>query len=298
MSTDHLGILVGVDGSEHADHAIDWAAQEASTARRPLVLVHGCGEVAPAWTEGAVPDYRGVQAAALEQGRAITAAARLRALQTDPDLEIAEVVDTVEPRKLLLDRSTSGELLVVGSRGRGPLKRLLLGSVSTALTRHCDVPLVVVRPPTDAHSAHGGVLVADDATPASRPVLEFAYRQADQRNLPLTVLHCSTALWGSPPDPDADPDSVQAALWTEERIDVAESVAGFSEKYPQVRVTLRVAQGFPEAVVPLASSSMDLVVVGSRRRNPLQRLLTGAVSTSVVEHAACPVAVVPVPASS
>lgn len=287
----HLGILVGVDGSEHSDLAVDWAAQEASTTRRPLTLAHGCGEVSSAPTPALLPDEHGVRAGLLEHGRTVTAAARARALAVDPHLEVSEVVETTEARALLLERSVHAEMLVVGSRGRGLLERLLLGSVSTAVARHCEVPLVVVRPPG---AAHAGVLVADDATPASRTVLEFAYQQADQRHLPLTVLHCSTAVWGLPPGPGEDPGSVRAALWNDERIDLAESIAGLAEKYPDVVVRSQVGRGFPEAVVPLASSTMDLVVVGSRHRTALQRLLAGAVSTVVVEHASCPVAVVPV----
>ena len=80
-------------------------------------------------------------------------------------------------------------MIVVGSRGRGPVTSLLLGSVSVAVSKHASCPVVVQRPtPTD--TTRHGILVGVDGTESSLPAIEFAYRMASSRELSLTVLHC------------------------------------------------------------------------------------------------------------
>jgi nucleotide-binding universal stress UspA family protein len=75
-------------------------------------------------------------------------------------------------------------------------------------------------------------------------------------------------------------------------------MAGMGEKYPDVHVTTRVAQGAPEQVLADASERMDLVVVGAHQKGRLSRAFFGSVSVYVVEHARCPVAVVPLATAS
>ena len=69
------------------------------------------------------------------------------------------------------------------------MRGLLLGSVSAALVQHAHCPVVVVRP-EHRELVRNGILVGFDASPESRPVLEFAYREAYLHQLPLTVLEC------------------------------------------------------------------------------------------------------------
>ena len=122
-------------------------------------------------------------------------------------------------------------------------------------------------------------------------MLEFAYRQAALRRLPLTVLHC---FWG-----------VQAAvggayLGTDrvadlesERLLLAESMAGLAEKHPDVTVRTRMASGLPQDQLVRMGERMNMIVVGAHQRGRVQRMLFGMVSIAVTEHAVCPVAVVP-----
>ena len=83
----------------------------------------------------------------------------------------------------------TAHLVVLGSRGRGPLRSSVLGSVSASVARHAHCPVVVCRPGGAPDTVHG-VLVGADGADASRPVLEFAFLQASLRGMPLTVMHC------------------------------------------------------------------------------------------------------------
>jgi nucleotide-binding universal stress UspA family protein len=71
-------------------------------------------------------------------------------------------------------------------------------------------------------------------------------------------------------------------------------VAGLAERHPDVEVREVIQHGLPDARVTLASDEMDLVVVGTHQGTRLQQLVFGSVSMQVIEHATCPVAVVPV----
>lgn len=182
-------------------------------------------------------------------------------------------------------------MLVLGSRGRGAVGSLLLGSVGVAVARHASCPVVVHRP---AHRGvvRNGVLVAVEASPESRPVLEFAFHEAELAQLPLTVMHCywdvQSYVTGAYP-PGRTTFDLEGA-----HLQLSELMAGLGEKYPGVHVTKAFVHGTPEVRVPEASEHMDLVVVGSHHASWRKQLVLGSVSTAVLERAHAPVAVVPV----
>jgi nucleotide-binding universal stress UspA family protein len=283
-------IVVGIDGSESSDHALDWAADQAVLEHRALTLVYGSGSPVPAWTDVGVADpylgFPALQAA----GRAVIDEARARVAARAPALEVRGVVEVVDARTLLLEQSRTAALVVLGSRGRGPVRSALLGSVGVAVARHADCPVVIHRPYGN-QTARRGILVADDATRESLPVLEFAYRQAELTKLPLTVMHCYADVESVTTPSYAGSGSVDVES---ERRELAESVAGLATEHPDVEVHEDVEHGLLEVRVPLASDEMDLVVVGAHQGSRLQQLMYGSVSVQVLEHGTCPVAVVPV----
>jgi nucleotide-binding universal stress UspA family protein len=277
-------IVVGVDGSNASARALSWAVQQAQAERRPLMLVHTINAVTPAFLDAAIVDARDAGSVLDAAGRAVLADARHEVERTAPDLEVHEVFDLADPRDRLLELAGDASMIVVGSRGRGSARSLLLGSVSVALVRHAHCPVVVVRP-GHVGTVRNGVLVGVDTEPESLPVLELAFRQASLHDLPLTVLHTPWDLRGGT---EAESD----------RLALAETTAGMGEKYPEVHVTTRMASGAPEAVLTDASDRMDLVVVGAHQKGRFSRAFFGSVSVYVVEHATCPVAVVPLSTSS
>ncbi len=199
---------------------------------------------------------------------------------------------TGDARTLLLGASQHAHLVVVGSRGLGAVRTLLLGSVSAAVAGNAACPAVVCRPRVDSSSA--GIVVGADGTPESLPVIEFAYRQASLRQQRLSVLH---GFW------DADAAVAQyrqARGWevsapdlTDLRAMLSESVAGMSEAWPDVDVELVLRHGFVEEALAPRQGAWDLVVVGRHPGGSSLRLLQSSVSRLVLERARSTVAVVP-----
>ena len=151
MHTKPGSIVVGVDGSPHSMRALDWAVQQAVAEHRPLTLVHTIHAVTPAFMDAAIVDVRDGRSVLDAAGHQVLASARAKVESTAPDLEVHEVFDLADPREMLLQLSEDAAMLVVGSRGRGQLRSLLLGSVSVFVVRHAHCPVVVVRPGYDEH---------------------------------------------------------------------------------------------------------------------------------------------------
>ena len=132
------------------------------------------------------------------------------------------------------------------------------------------------------------MVVGVDATPASQAVLEFGFEYASRRQVPLRAVLCwhpdllASMLWR--PEP---PAPARAEAW------LAETLAGWREKYPDVAVRGGVVRDHPGAALAAESASAQLLVVGNRGRHAMAGTLLGSVSQAVLHHATCPVAVVP-----
>jgi nucleotide-binding universal stress UspA family protein len=286
-------IVVGVDGSKQSEHALLWAVEQARAEHRPLTLVHAINDVALAYPDALIavpPEAREALSAA---GHELLSQVVSTVDGLAPELIVHGVFRIADPREVLLELSHDAHMVVVGSRGRGKVRSLLLGSVGVALVRHAECPVVVHRP-GNASKVCNGVLVGADSSPESLEVLDFAYQQASLRNLPLTVLHCyrdvPAAAYGSYVFP------AQVIDVASERLGLAESMAGFAEKYPDVHVHTEIANDAPQGALVKLGERMNLVVIGSHQAGRVSEMLFGMVSVSVVEHAICPVAVLPLPA--
>jgi len=290
MSTKAGTIVAGVDGSESSRHALAWAVEQAVSESRALTLVHTLHPVMPAYLASAAapPD---AMAQLRADGQGILDAAKAKVQAIAPELELHEVMEYADPREVLLRLSEGAAMLVLGSRGRGQLRSLLLGSVGVALVRHAHCPVVIHRP-GNVGTVRNGIIVGADSSEESRPVLEFAYREASLRKLPLTVLYCYWDIQAG--TTGAFPDANAAARQEAERVAVAESVAGLAEKYPDVSASIQQAKGRPQDVLVRLGDRMNLVVVGAHQAGRAAQMVFGSVSVAVVEHANCPVAVVPV----
>ena len=283
-------IVVGIDGSDHADQALAWAVDQAVLEGRPLTIVHANILDATFWMDTAGIDHRAVTEAMREQALEILATAKAFAVERAPELEIHGSVRLQDPREALLIASEQAALLVLGSRGRGPLTSLVLGSVSSAVATHASCPVVVHRP-QERDAQREGVLVGVDGTEHSSSVLEFAYRQASLHRVPLTVMYCFFDARGALEGPSLV--DYNSAEYEDIRLLLSECIGGMAEKFPDVEVRRELARGLVDECLVEASGRVDMVVVGTRPRRALAGLFRGSTASAVLEHAQGVVAVVP-----
>ncbi|AKS33853.1 universal stress protein [Mycolicibacterium goodii] len=286
------GVLVGVDGSDPSTSAVEWAAREAVLHKVPLRLVHivqwPAGGVV--WAEVSAPPElaeqlrrNGVQV--LKAARKVAEDVIGDAVEIRADeVEIAENVVAA-----LAAKSEAAQLVVVGCRGLGPIGRRLLGSVTAGLIRHARCPVAVIHHESRAAAmaTTAPVVVGIDGSPASEKALAFAFDEASRRGAPLLAVHAwSDAQVAGYPGVPWDDLRVQA----EERL--AERLAGWRERYPDVHVQREVVLDRPDRRLLKRSQIAQLTVVGSHGRGGFVGLLLGSVSTSVAEAAERPVVVV------
>lgn len=117
--------------------------------------------------------------------------------------------------------------------------------------------------------------------------MDWAYRQAELREVPLTLVR--TVSDGLPDGEIPVTEPGHEGLWAQVH-DVAEQ---FRRRHPDVEVSLRLERGRPDEALRRAASGMGMVVVGTHVRHAALRLLDLDVTTRLVEHAPCLVAVVP-----
>lgn len=137
-------IVVGIDGSQGARRALEWAVAEAKLRDAHLVVVHAWLEPA-AVAVGSVITAGGVEPEIFEETAERTVADVLGSVDTTglPQGIESHVVSGA-PARALLDAAEGADLVVVGSRGRGGFTGLLLGSVSQQVAHHATCPVVII----------------------------------------------------------------------------------------------------------------------------------------------------------
>ena len=139
------GILVGIDGSAPSRRALEWAVREAAVQHAPLTVLTVYHATPGSW---GVPVQYATDADLADQA--------LRAAQEEADDVLKQAGDEARPPSVtvksvtglpaeeLLSAAADADMVVVGSRGAGGFKRLLMGSVSTQVTHHAHCPVVVI----------------------------------------------------------------------------------------------------------------------------------------------------------
>lgn len=264
-------VLAGFDGSAVARGAALWAAAEASARGWPLVLARSyerplkVGEFM--WTPvGLSPD----DARAWHCDHSLTVLAD-ECRVTHPDLEVSTATRAGHPGDVLaaLTAETDAGLVVLGSKGHGPIARLVLGSTAAELVHLLDRPVAVVR----GAVATGPVVLGLAGTDTDGQAIEFAFAAAARHGCSLHAVHGDHHM--------RTPEALEQVL------------TPWRERYPSVRVETEVVAGKPANALVERSTSARLLVVGSHHHNAAHRALRGSISHATLYHAACPVAVVP-----
>jgi nucleotide-binding universal stress UspA family protein len=280
-------VVVGVDGSECALDAVRWAAVEADRRAAALRLVTVFTWQPEAGHHGLREQYR--EELIERARRRVLADALSAAEQTVPGLAVSTELVVGLPLRTLDEESHRAQLLVLGSRGLGGLTGLLIGSVAVGVSAHAGCPVVVVRGEDRAPAATGPVVVGVDGPTNSDTAVGFAVEFAASRGAPLVAVHT----WGELVlDAQATALIDWPAMEAYERSLLAERLAPWTEKYPQVPVEQVLVRGAAAPELVDRSRNAQLVVVGSRGRGNLAGLVLGSVSHGLLHRSHCPVAVV------
>ncbi|MFJ7201178.1 MULTISPECIES: universal stress protein [unclassified Streptomyces] len=292
-STDHP-VIAAVDGSSHSREALEWAAHEAVRRGLGLTIVHA-----------RTPDRRVEPDTQRREAEQLLDRSVRRVSEIAPELRASKLTPLDFPSAALTSLSRNASLVVLGSRGLGGFRSLLLGSNSLAVASMADCPVVVVRSvPSDedteagkaeetagAAEAHTDIVAGVAADESSEGVLGFAFETAASRpGARLRIVHgwtmFSSMLSGGPVfDRDAVADSAERTL--------AELTAGWREKYPQVDVVREPVGGSASRTLVTASATAALTVVGRRRGGESLGLGLSPVAQTTLTHALGAVAVVP-----
>ncbi|MDG9705706.1 universal stress protein [Streptomyces sp. DH37] len=290
-------VTVGVDGSGESLAAADWAAREAMRRKVPLHLVH-VREPDPFTPPDsfADPEARQHWAQRIPREAANDLAGR------HPGLEITTDQLTGRPAEVLTAAAEQAEVLVIGTRGLGPVTGFLVGSVGLSTVARVDCPVVLVRAGT---AEEGGPAGTEPPVPArdvvmglelyrpSDELIEFGFDAASRRGAPLRVIHG----WNPPLVYGVDPIAVDPRLATDLARESArvleDALRHWREKYPDVEVKAQAVVGRPARHLLEASEDASLVVVGRRKRRSPIGFHIGPVAHAVMHHAKAPVAVVP-----
>lgn len=291
--TVHHGVVVGADGSASSQVAVRWAAREAAMRHAPLTVVHIADSVSAtastvAWPAGRIPDE--VLEIQENDARNVVADAKRAAesAATGDRPEIDSELLFGRPVPALVGLSKNAQMLVVGRRGRTGRHSRLLGSVSAGLIHHAHCPVAVISDEVSSlspSSARLPVLVGVDGSQASESATAIAFDEASWRGVDLVALR---VLW------DADV-SLFGMEWSDlQRVaekTLAESLAAWRCRYPEVNVHVMVEFEDPARRLLEQSQTAQLVVVGNRGRGAVAEMLLGSVSSALTQSAHTPVLV-------
>lgn len=139
------GIVVGIDGSHNASHALEWAMTEAAIRKAPLTVITVNSVPASYWSRAPVQlpvdEDRVAEIRKIAEAAVADTAAKLGASQPE---SVTVSATSGFPAQTLIDASNDSDLVVVGSRGGGGFAPLVLGSVSHQVVHHAHCPVVVV----------------------------------------------------------------------------------------------------------------------------------------------------------
>jgi len=291
-------ILVGVDGSSNSAAALRWALAEADLRDHRVTALFAWGYIPP----GHAGDGRTFDA---EYGPADADAVLAAAIEAAVGAEVAgdierRVLCDLAP-KSLLKVAGGADLLVVGARGVGGFRGLLLGSVSQQCLHHATGPMAIIRsdprdatPGADAApraAAGARIVVGIDDSDAARRALRWALEEGRLRHAAVDVVHA----WRLPyivPVPFAGMPIDLEIAEKHARAVLDRMVDGEDTRHQPAPVERILVGGAAAPAILDIAPGAAMVVLGSRGLGGFKGLVLGSVTNHVAHHIGCPLVVV------
>lgn len=286
-----MRVLLATDGSQEAQAATQWLLRFPLPARSVIrvLTVASLDHGRPAAFESAETSRRQLRARAA--ATALGAQTVLATREMDVETRVAD--GDAREEIVRMAEEWASDLVVLGGRGLTPLKRALLGSVSTTVVRHVHCPVLVVRGRSDGVRT---LVIGVDGSADSSGAAAFVSA------LPLDPRTRVTLVGVVPPPPVAAAPELGAgpvflddilARWRAETDHALECVeSDFNAKVASIERRIVVGHAGDEILNTAHAVGADLVVVGARGLGTMGRLLLGSVSDYVLLHGECPVLVV------
>lgn len=284
-------VAVGYDRALPGERALELAGREAARRGGSLVVITAYHWLTPPGPDALESSDTEATARKVAEEIAQQGAARVR--QRHPEVPVEARAVAGYAGKVLAAVSHEANLLVVGNRGTGGFQGMLLGSTSLRTLAESCCPVIVAR--GNILDAHHRIVAAVDIDENCQEVLGFAFDEASRRRAGLTVIH----VWDEPwiaaygqQDPGIADDVARIQREREDRL--AAIVRSAHERYPETHPFHQLAVGSAAGLLVDATRRADLLVTGARRHGEGRHgMLLGPVSQTVLQHAECPVAVVP-----
>ncbi|SEN78216.1 universal stress protein [Actinacidiphila rubida] len=281
-------VVAGVSGAhpEVSGHVVRWAADAADVRGLPLHIVH-----AQDWPRGTSPDagpghpahvwsrhFRANGEALLDDARRIAAADR-------PALTVTTELAAGRAVQVLREAADAAAVLVLGARRLTGIEGAFAGSgKGHALAGHLPCPVALVPEPDTGVPDYAPLVVGVDGSPASHVALDLAFEEAAAAKADLVAVEVRRPR-----------DYTWAELPEDTELNLAEALAGYGERYPDVAVSQEILSGNPAAVLASASERARCLVVGSRGLGGFRGMLLGSTSRALIHHTDCPLVIAPLP---
>lgn len=303
-----MKVLIGVDGSEGSFAAVRQTGRLLSAAADQVALYYSPPDLQRASPSAAA------QAAAESVSQSLVRAVMDEARQHLPQPlgdQVHEIVGTQPPRHGLIVAADEwrADLIAVGARGIGPMKRLTLGSVSSSVVQTSTRPVLVIRERAAASRDLLRILLADDGSETSRDAGSLLGRFTWPAGTEGYLLHVVESFFAGELPPwllERARDSQTEAMarqWYEEHQAACDAkrreLLAYREQLPDIfqgRDPL-IAEGHSadQIIQTIESEHIDLAVLGTRGQGAWRRLLIGSTLDRVLKHAPCHVLAVPRP---
>jgi nucleotide-binding universal stress UspA family protein len=275
-------VVVGINGSAGSEAAMAWALHRAARLRLPVIGVHAVDD---RWMS---PDFQ-YHELIRESGMELLRQVQEDAGKKEPDVAVDVQLRHGSPGSALKEMSKDASMVVIGSHHRhwadgGPMTDRALQIVTAS-----DSPVAVI--PQGQGPEGRGVVVGVDGSEESLQAVAFAASEADREGDELTALLAfrRPARWVQSGLPAS---GLAEVIEEEDRIALAESVAGLRDRYPDLVVNQRLVKDTdPAKALVEAAASARLLVIGSRGRGGFSRLLLGSTAHAVLLRVPCPTVV-------